>query len=238
MPAISRTDGGHRQTERKGAEAPSLEPQSPDEGRRHQGKTGKPGQQRAACAHDQVRHKEAADVEQETARDLNALPWRRERLQDREIPEDDLEKLRRVAHEFDEGERKVAHQPVDRQPHDADEQAEQRCRDDAHGRHQKGVQQADKQRLRVGVDDRPVDQMKGDVEAGPLDEEAEAEVHVPAREIRAEGVDQEPADRDDDQQEDPLADVGRGRRAPDHDDARTLRWLSARTAGTAVHPSL
>ena len=74
--------------------------------------------------HDHVRHKEAADVEQGTARDRNALPWRWERLQDREIPEDYLDKLRRVAHEFDEGERKVADKPVDRQAHDADEKAE------------------------------------------------------------------------------------------------------------------
>ena len=187
--------------------------------------------------HDNVRHKETADVEQGTARDKNALPWRWERLQDREIPEDYLDKLRRVAHELDEGERKVADKPVDRQAHDADEKAEERRRDDAHSRHQEGVQQADKQCLRVDVVYRPVDQVKGDVEPGPLDEEAEAEVHAAAREIRAEGGDQEPADRDDDQQEDPLGDVGRGRRAPDHDDARTLRWISARTMGTAVHPS-
>jgi len=46
--------------------------------------------------------------------------------------------------------------------------------------------------------------------------------HVPARQILAEHRDQQPAARDDDQQEDPLADIGAARRAPNHIDRPSL----------------
>src|SRR5260370_40284200 len=60
--------------------------------------------------------------------------------------------------------------------------------------------------------------MEGDVESGLSEEKPEAEMHVPSREIVGELRNQEPADREDDQQEDPLADIGTRRRAPYHSD--------------------
>src|SRR5262249_59041868 len=99
-------DGGDQQDhsdngqgERVSANTPDLDLQSREEGGCYQGEAGEPGHQREALAHAEIRDEEAANVEQEPTRKLDALPGRGKRLQDREIPEDDLEKLRRVAHE-------------------------------------------------------------------------------------------------------------------------------------------
>ncbi len=75
-------------------------------------------------------------------------------------------------------ERDVAHQPIVRQPHDADQQAEQRRSDDPGGGDQKRVERADEQRPGVGVADMPVDQMERNIEIGEIGQEGEAEVHV------------------------------------------------------------
>ena len=98
----------------------------------------------------------------------------------RHVPEDDLHKLRRVAHQLDEAERDVAHQPVGRQPHDADQQAEQRGRDDAHRRDQQRVQHAHQQGACIGVADGPRYQTKRDVEIRRVGEEAEAQRAMPS----------------------------------------------------------
>ena len=162
----------------------------------------------------------------------DALPRRRQRLQHGDVPEDDLHELRRVAHELDEAERDVAHQPVDRQPHDADQQAEQRRRDDAHRRRpaacSAGRPAAPAHRCRRSS---TAIRWNGMSKFGVLGEEAEAERACCRRARFAPSVDdQEPGDRHDDRRASThCADVGARRRAPDHDAlARTLRWISAR----------
>ena len=136
------------------------------------------GGERAARPCARVGQVEPADVEQEAAGQHDALARRRQALQDGDIPEDDLDQLRGVANELHEDERDVAKEPVHRQPHDADQQAEQRRRDDAHGGDQQRIQQADQQRARVGVVDRPGNEMERNVETGARAEKAEAERQI------------------------------------------------------------
>src|SRR5260370_6235800 len=78
--------------------------------------------------------------------------------------------------------------------------------------------------------------MEGDVESGLSEEKPEAEMHVPSREIVGELRNQEPADREDDQQEDPLADIGTRRRAHDHSDIRSR--LSSAPGQRILQPTL
>ena len=130
----------------------------------------------------EARQIEAADIEKAPP-GKRCSAARTAGLQDADIPEDDLDELRRVAHELDEDERDVAHQPIRRQPHDADQQAEQRRRDDA--RRPKpaacsaGRPAAPAHRYRRQAND----EMERNVETGEIGQKAEAEVHVAAREI-------------------------------------------------------
>ena len=127
-----------------------------------------------------------------------------QRLQHRNVPEDDLYELRRVAHQLDEAKRDIAHEPVGRQTHDADNQPEQRCGDDAHGGDQQRVEDADQQRAGVRVADCPRDQPERYVEIGIIGQKAEAEVGVPSGEIARSFTGEEPDSRYHDGEQHPL----------------------------------
>jgi len=80
-----------------------------------------------------------------------------------------------------EGERDVAHEPVDRQAHDPDQQTQQTRGHDRQRGDQCCVEEADRERPRVGIEEIPGDEMKGDIEVRLIGQEPEAEMQVLAR---------------------------------------------------------
>ena len=95
-----------------------------------------------------LRHVEAAIAEKERVEHRHALPHLRQQRQEPEVPEDDLRQQRDVPDRVDIDRRQRRHQPVPRQPRDADHEAEDRGDDDAHRRHDQRVDDADHHRGR------------------------------------------------------------------------------------------
>ena len=94
---------------------------------------------------------DAAIVEKEHVEQRHALPRRRQRGEHGQIPEQDLEQQRQVADQFDVAAGQPRHQPVRRQPSEADNEAEDRRKEDADHRDQQRVQQTDDEDARVAV---------------------------------------------------------------------------------------
>ena len=73
------------------------------------------------------------------------------------------------------------HEPVRRQPRDADDDAEERGQDDAEHAHEQRIEQADQQRAAVGVGGVVRDRALADLEAGGAVEEPEPEAEAALR---------------------------------------------------------
>ena len=125
------------------------------------------------------RDAQAAVVEEDRLADRDAVARMRQRLQDREVPEQELEQQRDVADRLDVDDGEARDQPVGREPRKADDEAEDGRQDDAERRDQQRVEQADPERPAVGRHRAVVDQREADVEArGPV-QEAEARRRSP-----------------------------------------------------------
>ena len=83
------------------------------------------------------------------SQNLMASARLRQRLQDQLVPDEDLQQQRHVADELDVERRHARHEPVVRQPHDADEEAQDAWRARCRGSHQQRVEKAHDQRAAI-----------------------------------------------------------------------------------------
>jgi hypothetical protein len=127
-----------------------------------------------AVAEARLRQNDAAVVEIDFVEDGDALPRRRQRSEHRQIPEQDPEQERQVAHQLHIGAGEPSDDPVGRQPGNADGKAEDRCQRDAEHGDQQRVQQADQEDAGVGVGLVVGNERLADAKAGGGIEEAEA----------------------------------------------------------------
>ena len=124
---------------------------------------------------ERLRDKEAAVVEEDAAGDDEAFADRRQRLEHGVVPEQQLQQQRQIADGLDVARRRFGHQPVLRQPRNADDEAEDGGEHDAEPGHQQRVEQADVERAAVSRGRRvECDQRLADVEAGGMLPKAEA----------------------------------------------------------------
>ncbi len=130
-----------------------------------------------------ARHVEAANVEKQRACDDNRLARAGERLQDRIVPEEQLQQQRRIAHDLDIDQRDFGDEPVRRKARDADRKAERRREHDARRADERGVEKPNPERLAIGRQRGIGDERLVDVEAGGLVPEAEARRNAARRHI-------------------------------------------------------
>ncbi len=135
-----------------------------------------------AAVADRLGQHQAAIVQEDVQRQIVAVARFRQRLEHAVVPEQQLQQQRDVADGLDVDGAILRHQPVLRQPGDADDEADDRGEDDAEAGDQQGVEQADPEGAAVGRGLRVVgDQRLADVEAGGVVPEAEAGRDVRAR---------------------------------------------------------
>ena len=150
---------------------------------------------------DRVRQEQAAIVEHDTARNLDAVAHLRQRLEHGIVPEQQLQQQRDVPDGLDVTGRGLRHQPVRRQSGDADNETENGSKDDAETRDQQRIKQPDPEGAAVSRGLRAVgDQRLADIEAGGVEPEAEAGRDLGALQIgdgvAGGGVDKESDNRD------------------------------------------
>ena len=153
--------------------------------------------QRDARLEHRLRQEQAAVVEEAAARNGKALAHAGQRLEHGVVPEQQLQQQRHVADDLDIEAGHPRHQPVLRQPRDADQKAEDGREHDAERRDQQRVEQADPERAAIGRGRRIVDQRLADVEAGGVVPEAEAGGDLGARQIVGGVVDRAPGQEHD-----------------------------------------
>ena len=114
---------------------------------------------------------EAAYVEETPSRNGEALSRRRQRLQHREVPEEQLQQQRNVAHHFDVNRRETGDQPVGGKTRDADHEPQNGGDDDAKSGDQQGIEKPDQECPAVGHRAIEVDQRLGNIKSsGAVDE--------------------------------------------------------------------
>ncbi len=137
----------------------------------------------------QAGQEQAAIIEQGAAEQCDAAAQLGQRFKHRVVPEQNLQQERDIADQFDIAAGQSCHQPIARQPRDADREAEHGSKDDAEAPDQKCVEKADPERIAEGGCARRVrDQRLADVESGSIVPEAKARGDVGCSEI-ARGVD-------------------------------------------------
>ena len=160
------------------ARPPTQEQRGDDAEERSTKNDGKPG------CEERPRQEQAAIVENAAAGKRDAAAQFRQRLQHGVVPEQNLQKQRHVADQLDIAAGEPRHQPVARQPRDADDEPEHGRQHDADPGDEERVEQADPEgaaecRRAGGI----ADQRLADVEAGGIVPEAEAGGDMRARQI-------------------------------------------------------
>ena len=161
----------------------------------------KRGQHRAETGKElRLRQEQAAIVEEDAARNDDAVAHFGQRLEHGVVPEKELQQQRDVADGLDIAAGEFRHQPILRQPRDADDEADDGGEDDAEPGHQQRIEQPDPEGAAIGRGLRVEgDQRLADVEAGGGVPEAEAGGDVGAVEmidgVADRAVDQEGNDR-------------------------------------------
>ena len=145
-----------------------------------------------------LRQEQAAVVEKAAARNGDALADAGQRLEHGVVPEQQLQQQRQVADDLDVAAGELRHEPVLRQPRDADDEAEDGRQHNADGGDQQRVEKADPERAAVGRGGRILDQRLGDVEARGVVPEAEARGDLGAGEIVCGVGDRAPGEERDD----------------------------------------
>src|SRR5665647_2097516 len=117
-------------------------------------------------------------------RDRIAVAGFRQGLEHGVVPEQQLQQQRQIADQLDIAGRHLGHQPVARQPRDADRKAEHGGEYNAEAAHQQGIEQADPEGAAIARAARRIfDQRLADVEAGIGVPESEAGRDPRARQI-------------------------------------------------------
>ena len=131
-----------------------------------------------------ARQVQPAHVEERPAAECEALLRHGEGTQHGDIPDQELQEDRHVAHDLDVDERQACHEPVRREAGDADGEAQDGRGDDAEHGDEQRVREPDEEGARVAHLAVVVDQRLRDVEAGGAIEEAEARGDVLLLQVR------------------------------------------------------
>ncbi len=123
---------------------------------------------------DRFRNHQSTIREKETVEYRDALPRIGQGCEHRQIPEQDLEQGRQIAHQFDIAAGDARKQPVRRQPAERDDKSDQGGEENADHRDQQRVEQTDQKNPRVGIRSGIRDQVLADVKSGRIGQEAEA----------------------------------------------------------------
>ena len=106
-----------------------------------------------------------------------------QRAQHREVPVEQLQQQRHVAHDLDIGRGDCRHELIAGEPRKPDDEAEQRGEHDRDRGQHHGVEQRDEKDVEVGRGVAEVDQLLRDLESGRAREEREAGVDVEPRDV-------------------------------------------------------
>ncbi len=154
---------------------------------------------------------QAPVVEEDRLSHAEAIARPRQRPQNREVPEEDLQQQGDVAQYLDVDRGDPGDQPVAGKPGDADDETERRGQRDTDDGHQNGVEQADHHGTPVRILFDVVDEALADAEAGGFGEKAETRGDALPLEIREGVVDEKDA---------------RGDHAPKHEGLKEHRAIA------------